>query len=90
MAGEINRRLQEIQSELSQETITNEAYDHFVSITPVDKGNARRNTKKHNGEIHADYKYAKRLDTGWSDQAPDGMTGPTIKYIQEYIRKTGK
>lgn len=90
MAGEINKRLQEIQHDLSQEQLTNEAYDHFVSVTPVDKGNARRKTTKSNGQIHANYPYATRLDTGYSDQAPNGMTGPTIKYMQEYIRKTGK
>ena len=63
------------------------AYKYFKSITPIDKGNARRNTvfrdKTHQKEIIADYPYSERLNTGYSDQAPQGMVKPTLKYIKQ-------
>jgi hypothetical protein len=67
--------------------LAKEAYNYFVAITPIDSGNARRNTSLKGDEIHASYPYAKRLDQGWSKQAPGGMTKPTEKFVGEYIRK---
>jgi hypothetical protein len=41
--------------------------------------------------IEGDYTYAQRLDDGYSQQAPNGMTGPTERYIErrldELVRK---
>jgi hypothetical protein len=49
----------------------------FISLTPIRHGNARRNTRLNNNNIiEANYPYAQRLDTGWSRQAPNGMTKP--------------
>ena len=62
------------------------AYKHFVSITPVRSGNARRNTKLTRDSIQADYPYAERLDTGWSKQATDGMTGPTEQFLENEVQ----
>lgn len=68
------------------EKIIERAYDHFVSITPVDTGNAQRNTHliKSSLTIVADYPYAYRLDTGWSKQAPRGMSNPTLRKLDEW------
>ena len=64
--------------------LVQDAYDHFVSITPVRSGNARRNTNlQGRSTITADYPYAERLDTGWSRQAPEGMTAPTEEFIAQ-------
>jgi len=72
--------------------VMSKAYDYFKAETPIRSGNARRNTKKQLGgsrvgtsRILADYAYADRLDNGWSSQAPDGMTDPTTKFIQQEI-----
>ena len=69
--------------------VMGEAYDYFKAETPIRSGNARRNTKKqataNNSRILADYAYADRLDNGWSSQAPNGMSEPTIKFIEEKI-----
>lgn len=48
-------------------------------------GNARRNTKlKNKKDIVANYPYAQRLDKeNWSSQAPNGMTEPTLEYIEK-------
>ncbi len=65
--------------------VPDQAYDYFVAETPVRSGNARRNTNLRNTTIKADYAYAGRLDEGWSSQSPDGMTEPTVAYIDKLI-----
>lgn len=62
-----------------------ESYEYFKKITPKRSGNAQRNTFLRGNDIVADYAYAGRLDEGYSDKAPDGMTEPTEKYIEEKI-----
>lgn len=79
--------------------VMDQAYQHFRDITPVKTGNAKRNTRKVNDEIHADYPYAGVLDKGrhmtnrgmrGSTQAPRGMSFPTIqkfgRWISQYLR----
>jgi hypothetical protein len=79
-----------------KQSLIDAAYKHFVAITPIGNpstwkskppagyqpGNARKSTKKNKDSVEADYAYAERLDKGWSKQAPDGMTGPTIEFLQ--------
>lgn len=89
MAGEINRRLAQLQSTFTEAELAKQAYPYFRDITPIKSGNARRNTRLRNDEIQADYPYAQRLDEGSSRQAPQGMTEPTVKYIQGWIRRQG-
>ena len=60
---------------------------YFKSITPIDQGNARRNTRTTGLTIHADYAYAGRLDEGYSRQAPNGMTDPTMDFIEREVNK---
>jgi hypothetical protein len=72
---------------LEVKKIPQDAYNYFVGITPIDTGNARRSTKLTNNTIEANYPYAQRLNTGWSKQAPDGMTEPTQKFIDARIKK---
>lgn len=56
---------------------------YFKSITPIDKGNARRNTFTRNLTIKANYGYAGELDDGKSKQARNGMSDPTIDIINK-------
>lgn len=65
--------------------VPKKSYDYFVAETPIQSGNARRSTRLRDTTIKADYGYAHRLDTGWSRQAPDGMTDPTIRYVDKLI-----
>lgn len=61
-----------------------EAEAKFKDLTPIDTGNARRNTKlKNKDEIEANYPYAQRLDKGWSRQAPQGMTKPFENWVRQ-------
>jgi hypothetical protein len=65
-----------------------ETLTFFKKVTPVNKGNARRNTKlitnvPNKTTILADYAYAGKLEEGSSDQAPEGMTKPAITYIKK-------
>ncbi len=64
-----------------------EAYKEFVKDTPVRSGNARRSTKLNGNVIAANYPYAKRLDEGYSQQAPDGMTAPTEAFIKKRVKQ---
>lgn len=64
-----------------------QSYKYFVSITPKDSGNARRKTKLKGDVIEARYPYARRLDKGWSKQAPRGMVEPTIKFFERLLRR---
>jgi len=65
----------------------NKAYPYLKSETPKKTGNARRRTshKSNSLKIKSKYAYAGRLDDGWSRQAPDGFTEPTIDFIEDYI-----
>lgn len=87
MAGEINRRLQQIKDQTRDTKIAREAFDVFKRNTPMASGNARRNTRLVNNEIRADYPYAGRLDQGYSDKSPNGMTEPTLEAIKKYIKR---
>ena len=91
MAGEINSRLNQLSKEIEQKKLLDEAYKFFKDVTPIDQGNAKRSTRKQgNDTIHADYAYAGRLNRGWSNQARDGMSNPTIEHLQKYIKSIAK
>lgn len=91
MSGPIESRLKQLQSDLDQRQLLDEAYKFFKAVTPIDSGNAKRRTKKQgNDAIHADYAYAGRLNRGWSGQAKDGMAQPTIDHIRKYIESKAK
>jgi len=87
MTGAIVKKLQNLERALDSKKLAHEAYDYFKGITPQRTGNAKRSTRLQGDEIYADYAYAQRLDSGYSTQAPFGMTKPTEKFIQEYIAK---
>ena len=61
------------------------AYKIFRSHTPIKTGRARRSTVLRDTTIEANYDYATRLDQGWSNQAPDGMTKPTTAYLKRTL-----
>lgn len=64
-----------------------DTYRYFVQTTPIRTGNARQNTDLIDMTIVADYAYAERLDTGYSKQAPKGMTEPTTKYMEQRLEQ---
>lgn len=76
--------LEKMKSEL--QTLPKQAHGFFVKSTPRKSGNARSRTTLNSDEIRANYPYARRLDKGWSKQAPRGMVKPTIDFIQRVIR----
>ena len=75
---EITRFLEELPRNMHQE---------FVRVTPIRTGNAKRSTDLKQNEIQGNYDYANRLNNGWSRQADQGMTNPTIEYVRAEIRK---
>jgi hypothetical protein len=62
----------------------------YGAPTPIKSGNARRNTGLIKDSIVANYPYAGRLDEGYSKQAPDGMSQPTLEYIQRTVARIMK
>lgn len=62
-----------------------DAFTFFKSHTPIKTGNARRHTILQKDTIVGAYPYAQRLDTGYSKQAPDGMSKPTEAYIKKRL-----
>lgn len=96
MANNIVDRLNKVLSTLNSQNIAKEAFTKFKDVTPVKSGNAKRSTKLQGNTINADYAYANVLDKGrhmtrrgmrGSDQAPKGMTEPTIKHIRDYVKQ---
>lgn len=65
--------------------IQRDAYAYFVSATPIKTGNARRKTRMQGNSIVGSYPYAQRLDEGYSKQSPEGMTAPTVEYIEKTL-----
>ena len=80
--------LKKIQKKL--DNLPKEAYKEFVKTTPVRTGNARRKTKLNKDTIEANYPYAKKLDEGYSKQAPKGMTKPTEDFIKKRVSQIVK
>tara|TARA_R110000796_G_scaffold78978_1_gene175911 strand:+ start:3700 stop:3999 length:300 start_codon:yes stop_codon:yes gene_type:complete len=70
--------------------IIEDAYDVFVDNTPVRTGNARRRTRLTKDTIEAKYDYANKLDGGSSKQSPQGMTEPTLDFIEQQFKKIAK
>lgn len=62
------------------------AHKFWVKTTPERTGNAKRRTSLRGNTIEANYPYAKRLDEGYSKQAPNGMSEPTKEFIDRAIR----
>lgn len=62
--------------------------EEFKKSTPIRTGNARSKTSLRQNEIQANYAYSVRLEKdGWSRQAPEGMSKPTIEYARGELRK---
>lgn len=81
----IQARLRQIESALDK--IKDVALEEFVKVTPIDTGNARSKTRRIPEGVFADYPYAVRLEKeGWSSQAPQGMSEPTIQAIRTFVR----
>ena len=103
--SKIQDRLNKVLEILDDKNISKVAYDAYKDFTPVGDpnrwktkykpknyrpGNARRKTILRGNEIQANYPYAQRLEEGYSSQAPNGMTEPTIESIRDYVyKKTG-
>lgn len=81
----ITNRLNKVLETLNVEKVSQVAYKAFVKNTPIRSGNARRKTKKSGNTIDANYPYAQRLEEGYSKQAPNGMTEPTLEEVRQYV-----
>jgi hypothetical protein len=86
----IARQTKKIEGELKK--VPQKATDFFKygAPTPIRSGYARRHTDLKKNEIVADYPYAQKLDDGSSNQAPQGMSKPTLAYIQKTINRIMK
>lgn len=96
-ANNVIGMLQHVKDKLKN--LPQETFKEFVKVTPVKTGNARRKTKLVNGEVHANYAYAEVLDKGrhmtkrgmrGSEQAPRGMSKPTIEFVRKRVSQIVK
>lgn len=71
-------------------TVAKKTYTYFKEETPIRSGNARRNTRLKGQTIEANYNYAGKLDEGYSKQAPEGMTKPSIDYMEKTFNEEVK
>ena len=92
----ISDRLNKVLGTLNDSNLSKVAYDKFRQVTPMKTGNAKRNTNLSGNSIDANYSYANVLDKGrhmtkrgmrGSEQAPKGMTEPTLDYLRQYIQQ---
>lgn len=84
----VKQKLSNISKQLGN--LPRQAYDVFVQNTPIQKGNARRNTRLKGQQIQANYPYAKRLNEGYSKQSPNGMVEPTVEFVKSQVSKIVK
>lgn len=68
-------------------TLPREAYDVFRDNTPQRSGNAYRSTRLSGSTIDANYAYAEKLDEGYSQKKPDGMTRPTEEFLEKRVKE---
>ena len=73
--------------QISLDDVPQLAYKFFKNHTPIKTGNARKRTLFAKDTIQARYPYAQNLDQGASQQAPDGMTKPTLAYVKSLTDK---
>jgi len=85
---QITPDLQELTRDLQR--IPEDAFKIFRSHTPIRSGAARRNTTLKGSTIDANYAYATALDGGSSNQAPDGMTKPTLDLVRRRLDRLFK
>lgn len=84
--NKMNASLKKIENQLKKLPV--DAFKFWVDETPIKSGNARRKTTLVNKKtIWARYPYAKRLNEGWSKQAPEGMVEPTTRFIIKKLRQ---
>jgi hypothetical protein len=83
----IIKKLDQISILLDENKLADEGAKYMRSITPIRSGNAKRKTNSSGKEIRAEYAYAKRLDEGWSKQNTTGLIDPTIKHLEDLIRR---
>jgi hypothetical protein len=96
-SGNLMKKLDQLEKDLNN--LPKETYQEFKKNTPEKSGNAKRNTKLKGDSIVADYAYAGVLDKGrhmtnrgmrGSNQAPEGMTKPTVKFLEKRIKEITK
>jgi hypothetical protein len=86
--NQLSKDLARIQKQL--QNYPQEALAEYKNLTPkarVNGGNARRNTTLKGSRIEANYPYAQRLDSGWSKQAPQGMTKPFLQWVSRRMKQ---
>ena len=95
--NDLEKKLQKLEKDLNK--LPQETFQEFKKNTPRKSGNAQRNTTLKNDTIKADYPYAGVLDKGrhmtsrgmrGSNQAPEGMTKPTLQFLKKRLKEITK
>jgi hypothetical protein len=88
--NQIPAKIMQIKKELDAELLARRGAKFLKSITPIDTGDARRNTYSQSNDIVAEYPYAGRLDDNHSKQTKGkGLIDPTLNFLTEIVTKLG-
>ena len=94
---DLEKKLEKLEKDLDK--LPQETFQEFKKNTPIKSGNAKRSTKLRGDSIVADYAYAGVLYKGrhmtnrgmrCSNQAPEGMTKPTIRFLKKRLKEITK
>lgn len=94
---DLEKKLEKLEKDLDK--LPQEVFQEFKNNTPIKSGNAKRKTTLKGDTIKADYPYAGVLDKGrhmtsrgmrGSNQAPEGMTKPTLQFLKKRIKEIFK
>ena len=84
-SSEVDRMFKDLKG-MPQEVLK-ETYTIYKNNTPIRSGNAKNRTKlERKLTIGGRYPYAGRLDEGYSKQSPKGMTEPSLKALDRFIK----
>ncbi len=72
-------------------SISNDLFNSLKRLTPVRSGRARAGWRKRDGRmkftIRNNVPYIGRLDDGYSNQSPKGMTRPAVREVANKYRR---
>jgi hypothetical protein len=83
--GNLRARTARQQRDLKR--LPKEFHQEVVDNTPIDRGHARNNTILRGTTVRSNYAYAKRLNEGWSKQAPQGFVQPALEWLRQRIQQ---
>ena len=93
VSPQANRVISGLKTDLAKKvrSISNDLFTSLKKFTPVRSGRARNACRKQDGRfkftIRNNVPYIGRLDDGYSNQSPKGMTRPAVREVANKYRR---